>query len=101
MFPESLNVRETKSSETLGLEGKQNYFPRKQTLSVLLYSGERNISNINTTTQTWKTPAFKVACFAAILFVLCHRAGNNFSLIALGIHCIYLKPRDLESANHI
>ena len=25
-------------------------------------------------------------------------AGNNCSLVALGIHCIYLKPRDHESA---
>jgi hypothetical protein len=44
-FPESLNVSprvsmfpETKSRETLRFEGKQNYFPREQTLSVLLYS---------------------------------------------------------------
>ena len=28
---------------------KTNYFPRKQTLSVLLYSNERSIKNINTT----------------------------------------------------
>ncbi len=34
MFPE------TKSRETLSFEGKQNYFPREQTLSVLLYSDE-------------------------------------------------------------
>ena len=31
------------------LEGKQNYFPREQTLSVLLYSEERKINNIHTT----------------------------------------------------
>ena len=42
-----------------------------------------------------------LTCFASIVFILCRRAGNNFSLIALGIHCIYLKPRDHESANHI
>ena len=28
-------------------------------------------------------------------------AGNNCSLVALGIHCMYLKPRDHESANHV
>ncbi len=37
MFPE------TKSRETLSFEGKQNYFPREQTLSVLLYSDEIKI----------------------------------------------------------
>ncbi len=40
MFPE------TKSRETLSFEGKQNYFPRKQTLSVLLYSDEIKVKNI-------------------------------------------------------
>ena len=40
MFPE------TKSRETLNFEGKQNYFPREQTLSVLLYSDEIKIKNI-------------------------------------------------------
>ena len=38
MFPE------TKSRETLRFEGKQNYFPREKTLSVLLYSDETNIN---------------------------------------------------------
>jgi hypothetical protein len=35
MFPE------TKSRETLRFEGKQNYFPREQTLSALLCNNEQ------------------------------------------------------------
>jgi hypothetical protein len=45
MFPE------TKAWETLRFEGKQNYFLREQTSSVLLYSDEQKsaFNNIHTT----------------------------------------------------
>ena len=29
------------------------------------------------------------------------RSGQQLLTVALGIHCIYLKPRDHESANHV
>ncbi len=44
IFPRgSMFPAETKSRETLRFEGKQNYFPREQTLSVFLYSARRVI----------------------------------------------------------
>ena len=44
VFPRVSMFPETK--ETLRLSGKQNYFPRKQTLSVLLYRDKRNITTL-------------------------------------------------------
>ncbi len=46
VFPRDSMFPETKSRETLSFKGKQNYFPREQTLSVLLYSDEIKIKNI-------------------------------------------------------
>ena len=48
-FPESLNVRLGKHRDSR--ESKTNYFPREQTLSVLLYSDEQKstFNNIHTT----------------------------------------------------
>ena len=51
VFPRDSMFPETKSRETLSFEAKQNYFPREQTLSVLLYSDEIKITakSIHTT----------------------------------------------------
>ena len=76
---ETRNVPETKSRETLRLEGKQNsLFPEGVHIK-----------------------CFVICRHFVYLFTQPVEAGNNCSLIALGIHCIYLKSRDHESANHV